>query len=299
VRMMVTYLMLGCTQVINPRFDAELWLRTVQQQQVTVAVLVPTMINSIINHPSLHTFDLTSLRTIFYGGGPTPPAVLRKALQTLLCGFTQSYGMTETLEATFLLPEDHILDGTADQTRRLASAGREAVGADVRIVDDGGTDLGTDHVGEILIRSRSVIRGYWNAPEATAEAIKHGWFYTGDLGYLDEDRYLFVVDRKKDVVMSGGVNIYTKEIETVIYTHPAVMEAAVLGLPDDHWGEVVTACVVLRPGAALTAEELVHHCQERLASYKKPRRVVFLSELPKSPSGKILKREIKQLLIAG
>ena len=298
VRMMITYLMLGCTQVINHRFDPALWLETVQRRAVTVAVLVSTMINSIVNHPGLAAYDLSSLRTIFYGGGPTPPAVLKRAMQTLRCGFTQSYGMTETLEATFLLPGDHVLDGTPQQTKRLASAGREAVGADIRIIDDQGFELASGQVGEILIRSRSVIPGYWKSPEATAQAIKDGWFYTGDLGYLDEDRYLFIVDRKKDVVLSGGVNIFTKEIEAVLYTHPSVMEAAVVGLPDDHWGEVVTACVVLRPGTAATEQDLVSHCLLSLASYKKPRRVYFLEDLPKSPSGKVLKRELRTHLTA-
>ena len=206
--------------------------------------------------------------------------------------------MTETLEATFLLPEDHVLDGTPQQTKRLASAGREAVGADVRIVDDRGSELASGEVGEILIRSRSVIPGYWRAPEVTAQTIKDGWFYTGDLGYLDEDRYLYIVDRKKDVVLSGGVNTSTKEIEAVLYTHPSVMGAAVIGLPDDHWGEVVTACVVLRPGIPATEQDLVSHCLLSLASYKKPRRVYFLEDLPKNPSGKILKRELRTRLTA-
>jgi len=255
------------------------------------------MINTVLNYPELSDHDLSSLRLIFYGGGPMPPAVLRRALAAMPCGFTQGYGLTETLEATFLVASDHeITDGDEKKLFRLASAGREATGADVRIIDDDGNSLGTGEVGEILIRSRSNISGYWRNPEETAATVKGTWFHTGDVGYLDEDRYLFVVDRKKDMVVSGGVNIYTKEIESVIYSHPAVLEAAVVGLPDDHWGEVVTACVVLRNGQSVTTEEITEYCSSRLAGYKKPRRVFFLGELPKNPSGKILKRDLREVL---
>lgn len=292
--MSVTYTMLGCTQVVVDKFDAKLWLEALTANKATVALLIPTMINTLLNYPDLASHDVSSLRLVFYGGGPMPPAVIKKALKLLPCGYTQGYGLTETLEATFLTRNDHLIeDGDEEKLRRLASAGREAVGADVRIVDDAGKELGTGEAGEILIRSRSNIKGYWHNPEATAEAVHGNWFHTGDVGYFDEDRYLFVVDRKKDMVVSGGVNIFTKEIEAVIYTHPAVLEAAVIGLPDDHWGEVVTACVVTKPGQSLTEEEVVELCGATLSSYKKPRRVFFVDELPKNPSGKILKRDLR------
>ena len=291
----VTYMMLGCTQVIVPRFEPGLWLRTLAQSRATVALLIPTMINAVLNHPDCESTVLSSLRLIFYGGGPMPPVVLERAMTRLRCAFTQGYGLTETLEATFLTAADHVLGGNACQQARLASAGREAVGAEVRIVDDAGKELGSNEVGEILVRSRSVISGYWKMREETGRAIRDGWFYTGDLGYLDKDRYLFLVDRKKDMVVSGGVNIYTKEIEAVLYEHPAVLEAAIIGLPDDEWGEVVTAVIARKPGLEVNAEDLVEHCRMALASYKKPRRVYFLAELPKNPSGKILKRELRTL----
>jgi len=297
VFMAVTYMMLGCTQVILPQFAPIAWLAALQRHRVTVSLLISTMINAVLNEPRLADFDRSSLRLIFYGGGPMPRAVLERAIAMFHCGFTQGYGLTETLEATFLVAGDHVADGTEAQRQRLASAGREAVGAEVRIVDEAGKDLRPGEVGEVLIRSRSVIAGYWRQPEETAQAIRDGWFYTGDLGYLDEDRYLFIVDRKKDMVISGGVNIYTKEIESVLYTHPAVREAAVLGLPDDRWGESVTAAVSLRPGAEVSAAELIAHCGAELAGFKKPKRVVFLPELPKNPSGKILKREIRRTLL--
>jgi long-chain acyl-CoA synthetase len=255
------------------------------------------MINAVLNEPRVSEFDVSSLRLIFYGGGPMPPAVLERALEAFHCDFTQGYGLTETLEATFLVAEDHRVNGNDAKRRRLASAGREAVGADVRIVGDDGSDLPSGEIGEVLIRSRSVISGYWNNPEETAAAIRDGWFCTGDLGYLDEERYLFIVDRKKDMVISGGVNIYTKEVETVLYRHPAVREAAVFGLPDDEWGEIVTAAVSLRAGQAVGENELIDFCKGCLASFKKPKRVVFLDELPKNPSGKILKRELRRQLV--
>lgn len=225
-----------------------------------------------------------------------PPQVLQHAMQSLPCGFTQGYGLTETLEATFLVASDHVLDGDEHQQRRLASAGREAVGAEVRIVTSEGREAAPFQVGEVLVRSESVISGYWRMPDETAKAIRDGWFYTGDLGYLDEDRYLFVVDRIKDMVVTGGMNVYTKEVEAVLFEHPAVLEASVVGLPDQEWGEIVAAAVVLRPGCTVSAEALLEHCRKSLAGFKKPRVVHFLDELPRNPSGKILKRELRRRL---
>jgi long-chain acyl-CoA synthetase len=296
VFMAVTYMMLGCTQVILRQFSASEWLRAIEQQRVTVSLLVPTMINAVLNEQSFAKYDLSRLRLIFYGGGPMPPAVLERALQMLRCGFTQGYGLTETLEATFLVATDHVLDGTAAQRRRLSSAGREAVGAEVRIVDDAGRDVVPLTVGEILVRSPSVIAGYWRQPELTAETIRGDWFCTGDLGYLDEDRYLFVVDRKTDMVVTGGVNVYTKEVEAVLYRHEGVREAAVFGIPDDNWGEMLIAAVAARDGTSLSEDVLTDFCRDKLAGFKRPKRVILLAELPKNASGKILKRELKRLV---
>jgi long-chain acyl-CoA synthetase len=291
--MAVTYMLLGCTQVILPQFAPAGWLQTLERTRATVSLLIPTMINAILNVPELDRHDTSTLRLIFYGGGPMPPVVLERAMRRFGCAFTQGYGLTETLEATFLVAADHVIDGTPTQQRRLASAGREAIGAEVRIVDDAGRNLATNEIGEILVRSRSVIDGYWRQPEAGAEVIRDGWFHTGDLGYLDEDRYLFVVDRKKDMVVTGGVNVYTKEVEAVLYEHAAVREAAVFGVPDDNWGERVTAAIALKPGQTATADELIAHCRSQLAGFKLPKRIVFMDELPKNPSGKILKRELR------
>ncbi len=299
VFMAISYMMLACTQHILPAFKALDWLKQMQSSQASVSLLIPTMINAVINEATYRDYDLSALRLIFYGGGPMPPAVLERAITRLDCKFTQGYGLTETLEATFLLAEDHVLDGTRLQQKRLGSAGREAVSADVSIVDEQGRDVPANEVGEILIRSRSVIKAYWKMPEESDRVIRDGWFHTGDLGYLDEDRYLYVVDRIKDMVVSGGINIYTREIESRLYQHPAVLEAAIIGLADDEWGERVTAVVVRRSGEDVTEKELIEFCAETLASYKKPKKVLFMDDLPKNPSGKILKRELRLALSNG
>ena len=208
-------------------------LELVAAESATVSLLVPTMINAVVNASEIAGADLASLRLIFYGGGPMPPAVLARALETLPCGFTQGYGLTETLEATFLVARDHLPDGSEEQRRRLQSAGREAVGAEVRVVGPQGEELPAREVGEILVRSRSVISGYWQNGQETREAIRGGWFHTGDLGFLDEERYLFVVDRLKDMVVSGGMNIYTKEVEDVLIAmadYPLSKEQEYIGL---------------------------------------------------------------------
>jgi long-chain acyl-CoA synthetase len=293
VFMGTTYAALGCTNVILERFAAAEVLESIELERVTTCLLVPTMLNMVLNEPSIGQRDLASLRLIFYGGSTITKPVLRRAIETIGCGFTQGYGLTETIEATFLTADDHRLDDDPVHERRLASAGREAVNAEVRVVDDEGRDLPPGAVGEVLIRSPSVIREYWRAPEATREAIRDGWFHTGDLGYRDDDAFLFIVDRKKDMIISGGVNVYPKEVEEVLYAHPSVLEAAVIGLPDDTWGEAVTAVVVARPGRELTEDELLEHCRGALAGYKKPRAVKFVAELPRNPSGKILKRELR------
>jgi long-chain acyl-CoA synthetase len=293
--MATTYTCLGCTNVILEAFDPGVVLRTIAAERATVCLLVPTMLNGVLNHPELGVHDLSSLRLIFYGGSTIPVPLLRGAIDAIGCSFTQGYGLTETLEATFLTAADHVLDGDPERERRLASAGREAVNAEVRIVADDGHELTAGEVGEVVIRSPSVIPAYWQAPEETRQAIRDGWFYTGDVGYRDADGYLFVVDRKKDMIISGGTNIYPREIEDALYAHPGVLEAAVIGLPDEVWGEAVTAVVVLREGHGLSEGELIEHCGERMASYKKPKTVKFLDALPRNPSGKILKRELREV----
>lgn len=296
VFMAVTYMMLGSTQVVAPRFDEGLWVKLAKEENVSVALLVPTMINSLSNYLKNNDEEINDLRLIFYGGGPMHKTVLETAMEKLKCEFMQGYGLTETLEATFLTADDHRVTNNKKKTERLQSCGREAIGAEIKIVDDDDIELGENQPGEILIKSDSVIQGYWNQPEETANAIKNGWFYTGDIGYLDEGRYLYVIDRKKDIIISGGVNIYSKEIENVLLELSGVHEIAVIGLPDKKWGEAVTAVIVKENNAEIDESTVINYCTEKISSYKKPKSIHFLDELPKNPSGKILKRELRNLL---
>lgn len=296
VFMAITYMMPGATQVVAKKFDALSWIDIASREHVSVALLVPTMVNALLSCGKTNFQDLASLRLIFYGGGPMHAKVLETAMRELACDFMQGYGLTETLEATFLTADDHRVGHDEIKTARLQSCGREAVGAEIKIINEAGDELPSGQHGEILIKSDSVIPGYWNQPEETANAIKKGWFYSGDIGYLDADRYLYVVDRKKDIIVSGGVNIYSKEIETVLYELDGIREVAVIGLPDEKWGEAVSAVIVLDQGKAVEASTVIDYCAVRMARYKKPKNIYFLDELPKNPSGKILKRELRSML---
>ena len=204
------------------------------------------------------------------------------------------YGQTESGPLTTVLkPEDHVLEGSEAQLARLASAGKAVVSYEIRIVDDADRDVAVGEVGEIIGRSEAMMKGYWNLPDETKEKLKNGWLHTGDLGRVDAEGYVYVVERKNDMIISGGVNIYPREIEEVLYQHPAVQEASVIGVPDEYWGEASKAVVVVRPGAQATQEDIIQFCGERLAGFKKPKSVDFWQELPKSPQGKILKKSIK------
>ncbi len=292
--MSTTYTSLGCTNVILESFIPEEVLRTIERERATVCLLVPTMLNMVLNDPARAAHEAGSLRLVFYGGSTMPVALLRRAIAELGCSFTQGYGLTETIEATFLTASDHVLDGDPERERRLSSAGREAVGAEVRIVDERYRELPTGEIGEVQIRGPSVIHEYWRAPEETQTAIRDGWFCTGDVGYRDDGGYLFIVDRSKDVIISGGTNIYPREVEEVLYGHPGVLEAAVVGLADEKWGEAVNAVVVIREGHEVSERELIDYCDRRMAGYKKPKAVKFVDALPRNPSGKILKRELRE-----
>ena len=290
----VTYMYLGCTQVVMRRFNTTEVLRYIQDERASACLLIPTMLNFILNDPNFSKYDVSGLRHLYYGGGPMPLPLLKKALELLPnVEFTQGYGLTETLETNLLLPSDHVLEGTESQMKKLNSAGPETPLGETRVVDDDGNDLPYGEVGEIWVKGPAVIPEFWENPEATANEIQEGWFKTGDLGYMDEERYLYVVDRKKDMIISGGENIYAKEVDDTLYTHSAVLEAATIGVPDKDWGESVKAVVVLKKGMTVTEQEIIDFCKKNLAGYKKPRSVDFVDELPKTASGKILKRELR------
>jgi acyl-CoA synthetase (AMP-forming)/AMP-acid ligase II len=248
----------------------------------------------VLQVPDIDKYDLSSMEFITYGAASMPIEVLRQGLERFPCGFLQYYGQTESGPClTILPPEDHHLDGEERLVKKLGSAGRPLINCDVRVVDEEGKDVEVGQVGEVIGKSEAVARAYWEKPEDTAETFIDGWVHTGDMAVVDEDGYIYIVDRKKDMIISGGENIYPREIEELLYQHPAVLECSVIGIPDDYWGESVKACVVLKPEAKATEEELIQFCKDNLASYKKPRTVDFLDELPKSPQGKILKRELR------
>jgi len=291
----LSYMMLGCTQVVLKQFESKETLSAIQEHRITSCLMIPTMLNFLLNDPDINKSDMSTLKKIFYGGGPMPIALLEKAMALLNdVEFTQGYGLTETLEATFLLPEDHVISENPKVRQRLRSAGRETLLYEVRIVDLDNNEVPINKSGEIWLNGPSVIKGFWGDREQSSNSIRKGWFKTGDIGTLDEGRYLYILDREKDMIISGGENIYTKEVEDALHTHPAVLEAAVIGVPDPEWGENVKAVVVLKNGTNATQEELISFCKERLARYKRPKSIEFVYELPKNPSGKILKRELRE-----
>ncbi|MGD0231342.1 MAG: long-chain-fatty-acid--CoA ligase [Syntrophorhabdales bacterium] len=276
-------------------FNPEQALDYISRERISRCQFVPTMIHSLVQVPRIDRFDLSSLRLILYAGSSMPVELLKKAIAVFPCGFAQLYGQTESGPfTTCLKPEDHMLDGSEKKIARLASSGRAALNYEIRVVDDNDRDVPVGEVGEIVARSDAIMKGYWQMPEETAKKLKNGWLHTGDLGRLDEDGYMYVVERKNDMIISGGVNIYPREIEEVLYRHPSVSEASVVGLPDEHWGEVTKAVVVLKEGAQATEAGIIEFCGKNLAGYKKPKTVDFWKELPKSPQGKILKKEIRK-----
>ncbi len=279
----------GACQVTIPKFSPQIFCETVERERVTHTVLVPTMINLLTQFPDLRKFDLSSLEVLAYGGSPMAPELIRRIRELLPnLKLVQVYGLSETGFLTGLQDQEHTED-------RLLSCGRPCPGVDVQVVDELGKQVANGHHGELVARGANVMRGYWNNREETGVAFRDGLFRTGDIGYQDAAGYFYILDRLKDMIVTGGENVYSGEVEAVIYQHPAILEAAVFGVPDPQWGEIVMACVVLKPGRALSAAELIAHCKRALANYKVPRRIEFFeTELPKSGSGKILKRTLRE-----
>ncbi|WP_340676367.1 long-chain-fatty-acid--CoA ligase [Paraperlucidibaca sp.] len=279
------------THCIVPRFDVDAVLQLIQQEKVTNTLLVPTMINLLASSGRIRDFDVSSMKRMLYGASPMPEAVLLSAMEQMpTVSFAQGYGQTEASPIiTSLGPEYHVPGGA-----KLRSAGRAALGVEVAVMDADDREVPRGTVGEICARGANVMLGYWGMEAATAETLRHGWLHTGDLGYMDEQGFVFIVDRAKDMVISGGENIFSVEVEGAIYSHPAVRECAVIGIPDDRWGEAVHAVIVLGEGAEATESEIIDHCREKIAGYKVPRSVEFRTEpLPISGAGKILKNELR------
>ncbi|CKI10186.1 long-chain fatty acid--CoA ligase [Mycolicibacterium smegmatis] len=283
-------LLQGGRHVFIPSFEPVTVMQAIAQHQVTDALLVPTMIQKLIDHPDINRYDLTSFRALFYAASAIPQALLERAMKVFPnAEFVQGYGMTELSPlATLLSPDDH------QKPRLLRSAGRAAPSAEVRIVDPDGNEVPRRTVGEVAVRGGNVMLGYWNKPQETAAAIRDGWMHTGDAAYMDDDGYIYVVDRIKDMIITGGENVYSAEVENAVVQHPSVAACAVIGVPDADWGERVHAVVVLQPGAELAACQIREHAKRLIAGYKCPRSIEFVNALPLSGAGKVLKRELRE-----
>ena len=280
----------GATCHVQRQFDIDMTIDMILRDRINKIFLVPAAMQVLIRHPRAKNADFSCIREMGYGASPIPLALLRECMDVLGCGFVQFYGMTETTGTIVALPpEDHSPAGSP----RMRAAGKPLPWVDIRIVDADSNDVPTGKVGEIITRSPANMLGYWNRPEETARTIRDGWLYTGDAGYLDEDGYVFIHDRVKDMIISGGENVYPAEVESALADHPAIAEVAVIGVPDEKWGEAVKAVIVLRPGATLTENDLIAWSRQRIAGFKTPRSVNFVETLPRNASGKLLKRELR------
>ncbi len=288
----------GGRHVMQRVFDPKAVLQVIQDEKISAAMMVPTMINFLLDVPKIDEYQLDSLKWIMVGGAPMSPANAKRMMEKLECQYISGYGLTET---TPLLTVGNLKDtlrdaDEADQMNYITRTGLEVVGVDLRVVNSADEDVPWDgeSIGEIIVRGDNVMRGYWKLPEESATAIRDGYFHTGDLATVDSEGYVLIVDRAKDIIISGGENISSVEIENAIYKHPDVLECAVIAIPDEKWGEVPIAMVVLKENVSLSEKEFIEFCREKLARFKVPKSVTFMSELPKTGSGKILKVELRK-----
>lgn len=288
--------------IVLPEFSPVAWMEQVQRYRPYLGNLVPTMLNMVVNHPDVGKYDLSSLKAMITGGSPIPELLLRRCHEVFGNIFYPAYGLCETYSCGLLLRRPYLdPEGPQAQLKRLASAGHPMVNVEVRVANEQDQDVrwGSGEAGEIIVRGDQVSPGYWEMPEETAASRKDGWFYTGDLAVVDEEGFIFIVDRKKDMIITGGINVFSAEVERAILSHPAVAQAAVVGVPDRDWGEAIKAMCVLHPGKTATEAEIIEHCRERLASFKKPKSVEFRDALPLGGTGKVLKRVLREPYWAG
>jgi acyl-CoA synthetase (AMP-forming)/AMP-acid ligase II len=290
----MNYMKHGCPLVLV-NFEAQQALEIIEAEKVSAFLGITTMLNWMMAVEGFGQYDLSSLRNIQYGGGPMPSSIVRQALDSFPCTLIQGYGQTEGTTMCFLSQEDHANAVAGVHPERLRSCGREGFLTSVRIVDEQGREVPRDGKtpGEIVVRSQANMVGYLNQPELTAQTLRDGWMWTGDVATWDQDRYVYIVDRAKDMIISGGENIFSVQVEEAIASHPAVLECAVIGVPDEEWGESAKGFVVLKPGQRATEQEIIDQAKTQLASYQKPRSVEFVPQLPKAPTGKILKRDLR------
>jgi long-chain acyl-CoA synthetase len=283
----------GCKSIIlRETTDVGGIVKMIAQHRITHAFMVPALLAFTLMVPDIDKADFSSLKLIAYGASPISEQVLAASLKTFKCDFVQVYGLTETTGVvTMLMHEDHDVDGP--KKHLLRSCGKPSMGIELKIVNESGKELPAGEVGEIIIRSRQVMKGYWNMPEETAKSIRNGWFYTGDAGYKDKEGYVYIHDRVKDMIVSGGENVYPAEVENALMKHPAIQDVAVIGIPDDRWGEVPLAIVVRKPGVEVTEDDIVAFGRTQLAGFKTPKKVAWADALPRNPSGKILKKDLR------
>jgi len=288
----------GCNLILN-RFDLDMLLETIQRERVNYTMVVPAMINFLLAYPKAAQYKFDSLKGIFYGAAPIAPARVEQAIDLFGPILIQGYGMSETTSFITVLTASEHIAALKNNPGRLGSCGRPVFETEVRVVNEKGEDVSPGEMGEITARGPDIMKGYYKDPELTGKTIVDGWIQSGDMAKVDEEGYIYIVDRKTEMIISGGFNIYPSEIEQALYKHPAVLEACVLGVPDDKWGEAIKAVVVLKKGESATEEALIEHCKTALSSFKKPKSIDFVSELPKNPNGKIARKTVKEKYWAG
>jgi len=289
------FLSRGALNLLHKSFDPLEIFKTIEKEKITDISTVPTMLLGLMDHPERRNYDLSSLKTITYAGAPTPVERIKEAVEIFGPILDQSFGQAESIITITHLPKhEHIVNNDPEREKRLASVGREYPGVQLKVVNEKGGECAPGEIGEVITRSDLVMKGYWNRPEQTAEALKNGWLYTGDLGYQDEKGYLYLMDRKHGKIITGGLNVYPREVEEVLSQHKAIAEACVFGVPDPKWGEAVAAAVTLRSGTDTSEQELIEFCKSKVASYKSPKKVHILDSLPRNAYGKILQRELKK-----
>ncbi|MCX7309075.1 MAG: long-chain-fatty-acid--CoA ligase [Afipia sp.] len=296
---LLTYFAAGSTIVILPRWEADEVFSLIEREQVTIASFVPSMLMMLLEEPRIRKTDFSKLQRIVYGAAPIPEDRLARALELTGAGFQQTYGQTEAGVLVSVLDEDDHRFGLQHDRALLRSCGRQMLGYELRVVDDDGQQCSDGTVGEIAVKSESLMTGYWKRPDATEKTLKAGWLYTGDLAYRSTTGHFFIVDRKTDMIISGGENVYPVEVESVISAHPDVLEVAVIGTPDSKWGEAVKAVVVARSGTSPTSDSIIEFCRGRLGGFKIPKSVDFIDRIPRNASGKITKNPIREKYWAG
>lgn len=286
----------GATNILLKSFEPVKVMQTIQDEKATIMALVPTALAAIFNLPDFDKYDHSSLTRIAYLASPMPVALLKRGIEKFGLVFCQQYGQTESGPLISSLPQkDHqVVYGTAEEQKLLVSCGRPVAGVHARIVDENGNDVAPGEIGEIVIQSKEMMQQYWHKPKETGETLVDGWLHTRDLGYFDEKGYLYIADRKQDMIITGGEHVFPREVEEVLYQHPSVGEAAVIGVPDTYWVERVHAVIALKQGTMCTCEEIIDYCKQRMSRFKAPKSVEFVEALPKNATGKILKTELRK-----